>query len=258
MNNLFTIISYILIISAFALTNPLSAAETPVYGYKLVNTYPHDPNAFTQGLVLDGGFLYEGTGLHGKSSLRRVDLKSGKILKLIQLDPAYFGEGITIIGNRIIQLTWKSRKGFVYNKVTFRRLAEFSFPTEGWGITFDGHHFILSDGTDVLYYLDPVKFKPVRSISIKDNGIPVQYLNELEYIKGEIYANIWGRDLIARISPKTGNVTGWIDLSELRTKLDRNGDAEVLNGIGFNAEKNTLLITGKNWPKLFEIRITSK
>jgi glutamine cyclotransferase len=142
--------------------------------------------------------------------------------------------------------------------MTFRQVAAFSYPMEGWGITFDGRHLVMSNGTDVLYYLDPVTFKTVGSISISDNGIPIQYLNELEYVKGEIYANIWGRDLIARISPKTGHVTGWIDLSGLRTRLGRNCDADVLNGIGFNAEKNTLLITGKNWPKLFEISIDSK
>ena len=235
----------------------ISAAEAPVYGFNIVNSFPHDPAAFTQGLILDGKTLYEGTGLYGSSSLRKVDLKTGKILKIHKLLPAYFGEGITVVGNRIIQLTWTSGKGFVYEKDTFRVIEEFGYETEGWGITFDGRHLIMSDGTPFLRFLDPQTFKLRRTLPVRNNGQFLWRLNELEYIDGEIYANILELDRIARISPETGTVTAWIDLAGLRQRLG-DSQAGVLNGIAYNPRGKTLLVTGKNWPRLFEIKIREK
>lgn len=240
----------------FALEPIGSEAATPIYKFEIVNTYPHDPDAYTQGLVLDGKFLYEGTGLHGKSTLRKVDLSTGKVLKKINLPPAYFGEGITVVENQIIQLTWQSRKGFVYDKRTFRITREFDYKTEGWGITFDGRHLIMSDGTAFLQFLDPKTYQRIRAAAVSDEGRLIANLNELEYVNGEILANIWGRDVIARISPHSGMVTGWIDLTGLRRHLGKNHNAEVLNGIAYDPKRKTLLVTGKNWPKLFEIQLS--
>jgi glutaminyl-peptide cyclotransferase len=264
-SSLFTKISYsrdrkrsAILIALFYFFIPcVSGADVPVYAFTIVNTFPHDPAAFTQGLVLDGKALYEGTGLYGSSSLRKVDLKTGKILKIHKLPPAYFGEGITVVGNRIIQLTWTSRKGFVYEKDSFRSIEEFGYETEGWGITFDGRHLIMSDGTPFLRFLDPNTFKLSRTLPVRNKGQLLWRLNELEYINGEIYANILEQDIIARISPETGEVTAWIDLGGLRQKLG-DSKAGVLNGIAYNPRGKTLLVTGKNWPRLFEIKIRKK
>ncbi len=248
---------YLLLALLFFLLPSISSAGAPVYRFKIVRTYPHDPKAFTQGLVMDGKVLYEGTGLHGRSSLRKVDLKTGRILKIHNLASAYFGEGITLVGDRIVQLTWESRKGFVYEKNSFRLVEEFGYETEGWGITFNGRDLIMSDGTPFLRFLDPKTFKINRVVPVRSEGQPLWYINELEYIGGEVYANILDRDWVARISPETGDVTGWVDLTGLRKSL-RGAPAGVLNGIAYRAETKTLLVTGKNWPKLFEIRITQK
>lgn len=220
------------------------------YSYNIVNTYPHDPAAFTQGLVFDNNRLYEGTGLRGQSSLRKVELETGKIIKMYELPQKYFGEGITLYKDRIIQLTWQSHTGFVYDKDTFTVLKEFSYSTEGWGITHDGNTFIMSDGTSTLYFLDFETFEIVRTLDVYDDE-PVTRLNELEYINGEIYANVWLTDRIAIISPDTGKVTGWIELEGLLPAGDQQPD--VLNGIAYDVDNDRLFVTGKLWPYLFEI-----
>ncbi len=225
-----------------------------VYTYRIINTYPHDPNAFTQGLVFEDGFLYEGTGLHRRSTLRKVDMETGNILKINELPDQYFGEGITIYEDKIIQLTWQSHIGFVYDKESFELLKEFTYPTEGWGITHDGAQLIMSDGSATLYFLDPETFEEINQINVHTDQGVVTRLNELEYIKGEIYANIWQTDRIARISPQTGEVTGWILLEGLLEPEDYNR-ADVLNGIAYDEEKDRLFVTGKLWPTLFEIEL---
>ena len=236
-------------------TQPATSYPAPVLGYRIVNTYPHDPRAFTQGLVFADGVLYEGTGLRGQSSLRKVDLKTGNILRVRQLSAHFFGEGITIYGNRVIQLTWRAKVGFVYDRQTFQLLETFNYPTEGWGITHDGRSLIMSDGTSTLYFLDPQTFQEVDRLAVHTRDGPVSRLNELEYVQGEIYANVWKTDRIARISPQTGEVVGWIDLEGLLKPEDRNSRIDVLNGIAYDVENDRLFVTGKLWPKLFEIEL---
>jgi len=237
---------------------PIDTTGTTIHGFRAVNTYPHDPEAFIQGLVFHKGYLYEGTGLHGHSTLRKVELKTGGILKSHRLPIEYFGEGITIWQNKLIQLTWQSHTGFIYDLQSFRLLRTFSYPTEGWGITCDGNNLIMSDGTAILHFLDPRKFTVVKQIEVKDRGRPIPYLNELEYIKGEIFANIWDTGYIARISPQTGRVLGWIDLRGLYRLVDNGKRVDVLNGIAYDTKNNRLFVTGKFWPKLFEIRLESQ
>lgn len=236
-------------------TQPTISYPAPVVGYRIVNTYPHDPSAFTQGLVFADGVLYEGTGLRGQSSLRKVDLKTGTILQVRQLPVRFFGEGITIYGNRVIQLTWRAKVGFVYHKQTFQLLDTFNYSTEGWGITHDGRSLIISDGTSTLYLLDPQTFREVGRLEVHTRDGPVSRLNELEYVQGEIYANIWKTDRIARISPQTGEVAGWIDLERLLKPEDRYRRIDVLNGIAYDVKNDRLFVTGKLWPKLFEIEL---
>lgn len=221
----------------------------------MVNSYPHDAAAFTQGLVFEDGFLYEGTGLEGRSSLRKVDLTTGEVLQSVNLPTILFGEGITIFGDRIIQLTWTTRLGFVYDKNSFIQLGKFAYPTEGWGLTHDGKQLIMSDGTSALYFLDPETFVLTGRIEVSYRGTSVVKLNELEYIKGEIYANVWQTDRIARISPETGEVTAWVDLSGLLQRENYSGKADVLNGIAYDTEQDRLFVTGKLWPKVYEIRL---
>jgi glutamine cyclotransferase len=228
---------------------------TPVYGYKIVNTYPHDRKAFTEGLVFDDGFLYEGTGICGESTLRKVELETGKVLKLYHLPAQFFGEGVTIWNDTLLQLTWESRIGFIYDKESFLLLREFAYPTEGWGITHDGKHLIMSDGTSALYFLNPDTFEEIGQIEVRDKGVPIINLNELEYIQGEIYANVWRSNHIARISPETGQVVGWIALKGLLSEENRSED--VLNGIAYDAKEDRIFVTGKCWPKLFEIKLKS-
>ncbi|MEE8620595.1 MAG: glutaminyl-peptide cyclotransferase [Syntrophobacteria bacterium] len=236
-------------------TQPTISYPAPVVGYRIVNTYPHDPIAFTQGLVFADGVLYEGTGLRGQSSLRKVDLKTGTILQVRQLPVRFFGEGITIYGNRVIQLTWRARVGFVYHKQTFQLLDTFNYSTEGWGITHDGRSLIISDGTSTLYLLDPQTFREVGRLEVHTRDGPVSRLNELEYVQGEIYANVWKTDRIARISPQTGEVVGWINLEGLLEPEDRYRRIDVLNGIAYDVKNDRLFVTGKLWPKLFEIEL---
>lgn len=224
----------------------------PTYGYTIVAAWPHDNGAYTQGLVVDDGILYESTGRYGASSLRIVDLKSGGIIKRVDLPDAYFGEGIAILGNKIFQLTWRERKGFVYDRRTLKRLGEFHYTGEGWGLTSDGTSLIMSDGTDTLRYFDPLTFRISRRLRVHDCDGPIDDLNELEFVDGEILANVWRRDVIARIDPQSGRVRGWIDLHGLQHVDDKEA---VLNGIAYDKERNRLLVTGKLWPKLFQIQL---
>jgi glutaminyl-peptide cyclotransferase len=234
---------------------PTPPAEIPVYGYRIIETYPHDPNAFTQGLIFADGVLYEGTGLNGRSSLRRVDLESGEIQQIVRLPDQYFGEGITIWNESIIQLTWRSQIGFVYDLESFELLGSFTYETEGWGLTHDETHLIMSDGSNVLYYLDPDTFDVVDQLPVFAGDKLVTQLNELEYIDGFIYANIWHSDRIARIDPESGQVTAWLDLSGLFPPAERPDPQAVLNGIAYDAEGDRLLVTGKLWPSLFWIEL---
>ena len=227
---------------------------TPVYSYKVVNTYPHDRDAFTQGLVFEHGVLYEGTGLSGRSSLRRVDLETGEVQQIYEL-PHFFGEGITVYGDEIIQLTYTTQVGFVYDKDTFELRRQFNYSTQGWGITSDGERLIMSDGSATLYFWDPGTFEETGRVEVHDGDSPVNSLNELEYVRGEVYANVWQTDRIARIDPGTGRVVGWIYLSGLLTPQDKSQRVDVLNGIAYDEENDRLFVTGKLWPKLFEIEL---
>lgn len=223
--------------------------------YAVVHSYPHDSHAFTQGLIFLDGHLYESTGLKGQPSLREVELETGKILEFKTVPDKYFAEGLTNWGSTLIQLTWQSHIAFVYDRASFRELRTFSYPGEGWGLTEDGKDLILSDGTATLRFLDPATFREVRRVTVRSDGKPVEKLNELEYVHGEIYANIWYADRIARVSPATGKVLGFIDLSGLAAESGRSGTDAVLNGIAYDAEHDRLFVTGKLWPKLFEIKI---
>jgi len=238
--------------------NQTQSSQSPVYGYKIINVYHHDKTAFTEGLVYDGKTLYESTGLYDNSTLRQVDLTTGRILKLYRLPDEFFGEGLTLWADQLIQLTWQSRIGFVYNKKSFNQTRSFSYPREGWGITSDGQRLIMSDGSDTLYFLNPDTFEDTGSIRVMENGNPVNQLNELEYIKGKVYANIYLTSRIAIISPSTGEVTGWIDLQGLVDRENGLGDVDILNGIAYEADRDLLIVTGKFWPELFEIKIQSK
>jgi glutamine cyclotransferase len=229
-----------------------------VYGYDVINAYPHDAHAYCQGLAFADGNLYEGTGQYGQSSLRRVELETGEVLQYVMLDRRCFGEGITAWRDRIIQLTWKGQFGIVYDRTSFAVRKRFRYAGQGWGLTHDGRHLIMSDGSSTLRFLDPETFRVVRRIDVRSQGRRVRDLNELEYVKGQILANIWYKDYIARIAPRTGEVTGWIDLRDLLPHGQRPGREAVLNGIAYDAEKDRLFVTGKNWPKLFEIRMKPK
>jgi glutamine cyclotransferase len=223
----------------------------------VVNTFPHDRAAFTQGLVFEDGMLYEGTGLNGRSTLRHVELESGDVLQSYSLSPEYFGEGITIWEDRIVQLTWKSGQGFVYEKDSFELLDSFVYPIEGWGITHDGARLIMSDGTSMLHFWDPDTFEEVGSVEVCGDAGPVTRLNELEYIQGKVFANVWQTDRIAIIDPDTGSVTAWIDLRGLLGPEDLSEPVDVLNGIAYDADGERLFVTGKLWPKVFQIELVS-
>lgn len=231
-----------------------AAAAAPVHGYRVVNIYPHDQEAFTQGLIYQDGALYEGTGLEGRSTIRRVRLENGEVLKMRRLDPEHFGEGIVAWRNTLVQLTWRSGIAFVYDRATFQPLRRFTYSGEGWGLTHDDTHLIMSDGSASLKFLDPRSFKVTRSLPVQDAGRPVEDLNELEYVRGEILANVWRTDRIARISPATGRVTAWIDLRGLLDPRDAQR-VDVMNGIAYDSDRDRLFVTGKLWPKLFEIQV---
>lgn len=231
------------------------------YSYKVVGAYSHDPDAQTEGLIFLEGFLYEGTGpgLGTPSSLRKVDLKSGDVLSILTLPEPLFGEGITIHGNKIIQLTYKSNIGFVYDRETFEPLRQFEYPTQGWGLTHDGKHLIMSDGTAILYYLDPFTYQEIKRLRVYDMHGPLSRLNELEFIKGEIYANVYETSNIVRISPQTGHVTGSIDLYPLLKDRFHNPESiSRANGIAYDPINDRLFITGKFWPELFEVEMISQ
>lgn len=227
------------------------AADT----YRIVHVYPHDPHAFTQGLVFVDGSLYESTGLNGQSSLRMVEIETGRILQSQPVDSKYFAEGLAAWGSTLLQLTWESHVASVYDRFSFRALRTFSYSGEGWGLTEDGKSLILSDGSDTLRFFDPATFSEVRRVSVKDHGRPVTEINELEFIHGEIYANIWHSDRIARIAPGTGKVLGWIDLNGLLSAAEHSSPEAVLNGIAYDSAHDRLFVTGKLWPKLFEIQV---
>lgn len=231
--------------------------EPRSYTYRVVNTYPHDKTAFTQGLVFENGVLYEGTGLNGKSTLRRVELETGNVLQSTNLSNQFFGEGITVFEDKIIQLTWLSHKGFVYDKDTFELLQEFSYPTQGWGTTHNGSRLIMSDGTATLHFLNPETFEEIGTVNVHDNSTSVTMLNELEYIHGEIYANIWLTEKIAVINPQTGAVRAWIDMSGIRNWQNLYA-GDVLNGIAYDTVGDRLFVTGKLWSLLFQIELIPK
>jgi len=240
---------------------PVSQAGVPEYTYEVVHSYPHDRTAFTEGLFYLDGFLYESTGIEGASSVRKVRLETGEVVQRHDLPSAYFGEGIINWKDRLIQLTYKTEVGFVYNLSTFETERRFEYPGEGWAMTQDGKNIFMSDGTAQIRIWDPETLQELRRITVTDQGQPVPNVNELEWVKGEIYANIWETDRIARIDPATGRVVGWIDLAGLLSPNERLAGPEgtdVLNGIAYDAKGNRLFVTGKRWPKLFEIRLVRR
>jgi glutamine cyclotransferase len=230
----------------------------PEYTFKVIRDYPHDPAAFTQGLVYHGGFFYEGTGLNGQSSLRKVRLETGEVVQHIDLPLEFFGEGIAIVKGKIIQLTWQSKVGFVYNLADFKLLRQFSYPGEGWGLTSRGNELFMSDGTAEIRVLDATAFKEKRRFTVRDGTTPIDQLNELEFVEGELFANVWQTDRIARISPQTGKVLGWIDLTGLLSPIYRRQEGAVLNGIAYDSIHKRLFVTGKLWPKIFEVQLEPK
>ena len=231
-------------------------SSSPVQGYQIVHVYPHDREAFTQGLVYQAGYLYESTGRNGKSSVRKVDLPTGQVLERYDLPPEYFGEGLTTWGPKLVQLTWTTGTGFVYDRLSFTLERTFRYAGEGWGLTNDGRQLIMSDGSSSLRFLDPNTFQEVRRLAVTDDaGVKVKNLNELEFVRGEIYANIWYSDSIVRISRDTGKVLGRIDLSDLMDKRKLADPNAVLNGIAYDSKQDRLFVTGKLWPSLFEIKL---
>ena len=237
--------------------NAPPVGEVALYTFEVVNRYPHDPAAFTQGLVWEDGVFLEGTGLRGRSSLRRVEAESGEVVQSVALAEDLFGEGITAFGDQLYQLTWQARKGFVYDRQSFDLLQEFAYPTEGWGITHDGERLIMSDGSATLFFWDPETLEEIGSVNVTFRDEPVQRLNELEYIDGRVYANVWQTNQIVIIDPTTGVVTGVIDLTDLLTADLRSGTEDVLNGIAYDPANKRLFVTGKLWPWIFEIKLVS-
>ena len=236
----------------------MSQSQTvPVYGYRVVRAYPHDPGAFTQGLQYVDGILYEGTGLNGRSSIRKVNLETGEVVQKRDVARAYFGEGITIWNTDLIQLTLNSNVAFVYDKTTFAPRRQFKYAGEGWGLTHDGTSLIMSDGSDELRFLDPTTFAERRRIKVTAAGQPLRNLNELEFVNGEILANVWLTDSVARVAADTGRVLGYIDLRGLLSPAERDS-VDVLNGIAYDAPNDRLFVTGKLWPKVFEIKIVTR
>ena len=230
-------------------------AQTPVYDYEVVNRYPHAPTAYTQGLRYHDGLMYEGTGRNGQSMLKKYRVEDGQVLQSKRLSDRYFGEGIEIVGDRIFQLTWQSHMVFVHDLETFEQLDTFYNPTEGWGLTYDGEELILSDGSSNLFFIDPENFVTTRKVEVKLDGSPVSSLNELEYIGGEVWANVWQTDFIVRIDPLTGVVNSLVNLTGLSDQFDRSERDAVLNGIAYDAEQDRLFVTGKLWSDIFEIRL---
>ncbi|HUR33373.1 MAG TPA: glutaminyl-peptide cyclotransferase [Vicinamibacterales bacterium] len=229
----------------------------PVFGYTVVHTYPHDRDAFTQGLQVVDGVFYEGTGLNGRSSIRKVKIDTGEVLQKREVSAQYFGEGITVRGNELFQLTWQSGVALVYDTATFTPKRQHKYRGEGWGLTQDKASLIMSDGTEFLRYLDPATFAEKRRVRVTAAGAALKNLNELEYVKGEVFANVWQTDYVARVDPATGKVNGYIDFRGLLTPREREG-TDVMNGIAYDEASDRLFITGKLWPRVFEVRITRK
>lgn len=238
--------------------SPQGKHHPPEYTFEVVRQFPHDSTAFTQGFAYCSGFFYEGTGRQGQSSLRQVDPESGRLVRKAELPPELFGEGIAILGSEVIQLTWQSHVGFIYDLRDFHQLRTFKYSGEGWGLTTDGRDLFMSDGSSELRVLDANTFAEKRRIKVRDGGKKVDQLNELEFVEGEIYANIWHSDRIARISPLTGRVVGWIDMTGLLGPFYQREAEAVLNGIAYDREGKRLFVTGKLWPKIFEIRLVQK
>lgn len=250
------LILLLLFSTLYSCDNPSSAVEKQKTDkVVVVNSYPHDTSAFTQGLIFHEGKLYESTGLYKKSTLRKVDLDTGKVEKLHKLPDNYFAEGITLLDGKIYQLTWRSKTGIIYNEEDFKEIGTFSYPFEGWGITSNGKELIISNGSPFIYFYDPETFKQLRKIKVKDKGEQVSLINELEYIDGKIYANIWRSNKIIAIDPASGNVLEWYDLSGLQKLFGGNFKIDVLNGIAYDKQTGRIFVTGKLWPKLFEIKL---
>jgi glutamine cyclotransferase len=265
-------VAAVLVIVAFLLAGVvlsvlLNLGQTPSgqalgvkqYTYSIVKTYPHDTSAFTEGLVFDNGVLYESTGNYGASSLRRVDLESGNVLQEVLLPSQFYGEGLAVVNDSLVQLTWKENVGFIYDKETLGLLGNFSYSTQGWGLTYDGNRLIMSDGSSNLYFLDPTTFQRIGKVSVYDGNTSVSNINELEYVNGDVYANIWLEQRIVVINPQTGQVKGYIDLSGLyKSNNPSNNPDNVLNGIAYDSQSDRFFVTGKDWPNLYKIQITPK
>lgn len=241
-----------------ALPQAIAPSRAVVDGYRVVRAYPHDSQAYTQGLIYRDGFLFESTGLNGRSTLRKVTLETGEIVQQRRVDRAYFAEGLAEWNDQLVQLTWRSHVAFVYGLADFAPRRTLSYMGEGWGLTHDRRGFILSDGTETLRFLDPVTFRETRRVVVKDGAVPIAALNELEYVRGEVYANVWHTDRIARIAPQSGRVIGWIDLRGLMSTGYQLDPEAVPNGIAYDAARHRLFVTGKLWPKLFEIEVVPR
>jgi glutaminyl-peptide cyclotransferase len=252
-------LTLLLVLLLTCCVNVAGAQDTPpIYGYQVVRTYPHDKAAYTEGFFYLDGYFYEATGTTGESTIRKVDMNTGKVLQKVDLPPPDYGEGIVNWKNRLMELTWQSHHGFIYDLKTFKKLGQFDYPGEGWALTADNRHIYMSDGTATLRVLDPATLKQVGKIDVTAAGRPVPNLNELEWVKGEIYANVWLTDSIVRIDPATGKVTGVIDLTGLGPKPEEKVDPanDVLNGIAYDAAHDRLFVTGKRWPLIYEIKLT--
>jgi glutaminyl-peptide cyclotransferase len=248
------LIAVIVAVASIAWAN----AAVPEYTAAIIRTFPHDPRAFTEGLLYRNGFLYESTGRSGQSSIREVILRTGEVVRQADIDPRYYGEGIAVWKNRLIQLTWKNEIGFLYDLNTFELRSTFHYSGEGWGLTSDSSHLIMSDGTSDLRTLDPNTFSEIGRVHVTCEGRAIHYINELEWVKGEVYANIWRTNLIARINPTTGEIVGLIDLTDLAASAVKPGAENVLNGIAYDAAADRLFVTGKYWPALYQIRLSPR
>jgi glutamine cyclotransferase len=229
--------------------------RTPRFSFRVVKAFPHDPTAFTQGIVFADGIFYESTGLRGHSTLRKVTPETGAVIQQVRVEDRYFAEGLALVGDELLQLTWEENEGLVYDKATLRRLRTFSYPTEGWGMAFEGKSLVMSDGSSRLFFLDPKTQRPVRSIQVLEGGHPVERLNELEFVRGELWANVWQTDRIVKINHRTGQVTGWIDLEGLLRPDARGPEGDVLNGIAWDRAGDRIFVTGKKWPWVFQIEV---